>query len=294
MQSKVWYSSGYIWGIFGLFEVGKDAGNGLIRRLERGAGRRFPMTAELPERKDMMIALLCSVQAEAELLTAGMKVRGTAPFGCKTVIQGTLANRDVLLCVGGMGKVNAAHAATLLLTRFDPEALVIFGIGGAYPSSGAQPGDVVLAKEEISGDEGVLTMDGFKDTEYLGIPLLKTASSVIFNVYPASERLLKHSLQVLLVRNDPRAIRVGVFVTLSTCTGTSERARELETRYSGLCENMEGAAAAQIAVCHAVPWLEVRGISNIVEDRDLKKWDIPRAAGAVQGAVLRILEGWES
>jgi len=55
---------------------------------------------------------------------------------------------------------------------------------------------------------------------------------------------------------------------------------------------MEGAAAAQVAGLHAIPWLEVRGISNIVEDRDMQKWDIPKAAEAGQKAVLRILEGW--
>ncbi len=70
------------------------------------------------------------------------------------------------------------------------------------------------------------------------------------------------------------------------------RAKELEERYHALCENMEGAAAAQVAELHGAPWLEVRGISNIVEDRDLKKWDIPRAAQNVQQAVLQILEGW--
>jgi futalosine hydrolase len=56
---------------------------------------------------------------------------------------------------------------------------------------------------------------------------------------------------------------------------------------------MEGAAAAQVAELHGVPWLEVRGISNIVEDRDLKKWDIPKAALAAQEAVRIILEGWK-
>jgi futalosine hydrolase len=80
-------------------------------------------------------------------------------------------------------------------------------------------------------------------------------------------------------------------VTLSTCTGTSARAGELELLYGDpLCENMEGAAAAQVAELHDVPWIELRGISNIVEDRDLKKWDIPRAATAVQEAVKLILE----
>jgi futalosine hydrolase len=239
-----------------------------------------------------MIALLCSVQVEAELLTAKTAVTKTTVLGSTSIIEGTLADRRILLCVAGMGKVNAAHAATLLLTRFSPEALLIFGVGGAYPSSGAKVGDIALAKQEIAGDEGVLTVDGFKDCEYIGIPLLKTATAVIYTTYPASEALLKQSLQTLISCQEPGKVHVGSFVTLSTCTGTSARAGELEERYHGLCENMEGAAAAQVAGLHGAPWIEVRSISNIVEDRDLRKWDIPKAARAAQEAVLRILEHW--
>jgi hypothetical protein len=36
----------------------------------------------------------------------------------------------------------------------------------------------------------------------------------------------------------------------------------------------------------------VRGISNLVENRDLKKWNLPKAAEAAQNAVIHILQGW--
>ncbi|NTW99702.1 MAG: hypothetical protein HGB35_07220, partial [Geobacteraceae bacterium] len=36
--------------------------------------------------------------------------------------------------------------------------------------------------------------------------------------------------------------------------------------------------------------LEIRGISNQVEERDLKKWDIPRAVEAAQRFVLKYIE----
>jgi futalosine hydrolase len=238
-----------------------------------------------------MIALLCSVQAETDLLLSTMTVTGALQLGAKSIIMGKLADREISLCVGGMGKVNAAHAATLLLTHASAEALIIFGIGGAYPSSGAQVGDLVLAREEIAGDEGVLTPDGFKDTKYIGIPLLKTSASVIYNVFPVSEVLLQQAGRALSARQGSR-LHVGTFITLSTCTGTAARAAELEARYHGLCENMEGAAAAQVAASHNVPWLELRGISNLVEDRNLKTWDIPRAVSVAQSAVIHLLEGW--
>ena len=241
-----------------------------------------------------MIALVCSVPLEAERLLSAATITRTSTFGSKSIVEGTLAGQHILLCISGMGKVNAAHAATLLLTKFNPDTLLVFGIGGAYPSSGAIVGDIALAKEEIAGDEGVLTQDGFKDTGYIGIPLVKTATSKIYSTYPASEALVKRSLDSLLsLQTGKENIHVGTFITLSTCTGTTTRARELEERHHGLCENMEGAAVAQVAELHGIPWIEVRGISNIVEDRDLRKWDVPRASQAVQNAVQQIVAGWE-
>lgn len=237
-----------------------------------------------------MIALLCSVLPEAEALIDRLSGGRTTEAGSKQLIEGTLGGKPVVLCVGGMGKVNAAHAATLLVTRFAPSSLIVFGIGGAYPSSGALVGDLAVAESEIAGDEGVLTHDGFKDTEYIGIPLLRTAASGIYNTYPATAPLVALARTILETGTSAGSVHIGSFVTLSTCTGTRERARELETRYKALCENMEGAAAAHVAIAHNVPWIELRGISNIVEDRDFAKWDIPRAARAAQHAVVRMLE----
>ena len=238
-----------------------------------------------------MIALLCSVPQEAEYIRSCMAIEESLSAGSRPVFTGTLSKQRIALCIGGMGKANAAHAATLLITRFNPEALIIFGIGGAYPASGAAVGELALATEEVAGDEGVITQAGFKDTEYIGIPLVKTDTTAIYNRFPAPEQLLRQA-QKSLSKAQTNRVHTGTFVTLSACTGTSARARELESRYHALCENMEGAAAAQVASLHNVPWLELRGISNLVEDRDLNKWNIPKAAEAAQKAVLRILEGW--
>jgi len=240
-----------------------------------------------------MIALLCSVSIEAGDILAAMKQMGTLDLGSKTIHHGSIAGHEVALCAGGMGKANAAHAAALLLTKFEPRVLIVFGIGGAYASSGARIGDLALASEEIAGDEGVLTPEGFKGTQYIGIPLVQTAQALVHNHFPATSTLLQRVHRGLSASRPSENVHTGKFVTLSTCTGTNERARELESRYGALCENMEGAAAAQVAVLHNVPWLEVRSISNIVEERDLKQWDIPRAAQEVQQAILTIVESWE-
>jgi futalosine hydrolase len=239
-----------------------------------------------------MIALLCAVPKELKLLRASLRMEESVALGSKIFLRGTISGQEAILCAGGMGKANAAHAAAILITRFQPSALIIFGVGGAYPSSGANVGDIALASEEIDGDEGVLTSEGFKDTEYIGIPLIRKESAVFYNRFPSCKKLFAAAHKILSPKKMNGRIHTGRFVTISTCTGTSARAKELEERYKALCENMEGAAAAQAAMLHGIPWLEVRGISNIVEERDLKKWEIPRAAQAAQEAVQHIMEGW--
>lgn len=240
-----------------------------------------------------MIALLCSVPFEAETILASMEKKEPLIIGSTMFYRGMLAGSEIALCAGGMGKVNAAHAASILMTRYAPEALIVFGIGGAYPSSNARVGDIALASEELSGDDGVLTQDGFKDTGFIGIPLVQTDTARFFNRIPAHANLLGDARGMLSAPHFHGNVHTGKFITVSTCTGTTSRARELEERYHALCENMEGFAAAQVAELHHVPWLEVRGISNRVEDRDLKQWDIPKAAAAVQSAVIRLLTGWK-
>ncbi|MBI4710197.1 MAG: hypothetical protein HY759_03720 [Nitrospirae bacterium] len=85
-------------------------------------------------------------------------------------------------------------------------------------------------------------------------------------------------------------IKSGAFVTVSTSTGTNKRAKELEKRFNAICENMEGAAVAHVCAMYGIPMLEVRGISNIVEDRDRDKWDIKTASENCQKFILNFIE----
>jgi futalosine hydrolase len=54
---------------------------------------------------------------------------------------------------------------------------------------------------------------------------------------------------------------------------------------------MEGAAAAHVCALHDIPFLEVRGVSNLVEDRDRAAWRIAEAAAAAQAVVMRLTSG---
>lgn len=180
-------------------------------------------------------------------------------------------NQHVRLIHTGVGPVNAAHAVTLAILQDKPRAIIVCGVGGAYPASALTIGDVVCAEREIYGDLGAQSPEGFLDMKTLGFPVVSGSSRTLFNDLP---------MQLF-----PASQRVN-FVTVSTCTGTSAVAEELQTRTAGVVENMEGAAIAHVAHLHGVPVGELRGISNMVTNRDKGSWKLKEAAEAAQRVLL--------
>jgi futalosine hydrolase len=203
--------------------------------------------------------------------------------------KGNLAGSCVVMTVSGIGKVNAAHAATRLILDHAPAQIWNIGIGGAYPSSGLGIGDIAVAEREIYGDEGVLQKEGLTGLSLLGIPLLKKGRKKYFNEFILDRKLMQKAAGLRSPEMPSFRVKSGPFVTVSACTGTVARAREIEERFHAVCENMEGAAIAHICTRYDVPMVEMRGISNIVEDRDRARWNIRLAADNCQQAAQNLL-----
>jgi futalosine hydrolase len=200
-----------------------------------------------------------------------------------------LRSESIDVAVAGIGAVNTAHALTkYFTTRSRPRLVIQTGIAGAYVNANVPVGSVLLADTEIYGDAGVLTLDGWRPMEEIGIPLVEATSShpARFNYFPLDAALVARAASAA----DGLISRTGKFLTLSQVTGVRAVGDALYERFGALCESMEGAAAAQVCAMHDVPFLEIRGVSNLVEDRDRAKWRIREAADAAQRAVLKILE----
>lgn len=242
-------------------------------------------------RKPDIFGVIVSVPFEGGVLARTLKKTGEGPL---LTYEGTLHDHPVVLSVSGMGKVNAAHAATRLILDHAPSCIANIGIGGAYPSSGLAVGDIAVAEQEIYGDEGVLLKDGFHGADFIGIPLLKKGGKKFFNTFRPDNVLAEKAVraaQLVTCYSSLVTVAKGCFLTVSTCTGTKKRARELEERFGAICENMEGAAIAHVCSLYDVPFIEMRSISNIVQDRDRSRWNIKLAAENCQEAALALIRG---
>jgi futalosine hydrolase len=205
-----------------------------------------------------------------------------------TPLESTLL-QSVNLLVTGIGAVNTAHALTQrFMTQPAPSLVIQTGVAGAFVPANVAVGSVVLADTEIYGDLGVLTPAGWRPLEEIGIPLLAARGSheARFNYFPLDASLVQRACAAA----GSMIARTGKFLTVSQVTGVRTVGDELYARFGALCESMEGAAAAHVCAMHDVPFLEVRGISNLVEDRDRSKWKLKEAAEAAQRVTLKLVE----
>ncbi len=236
------------------------------------------------------LALVCSVALEAEPVLAALGDARPVVVGRRAAVEGRAGGQPVIVIPGGMGKTNAAQALTALLETRGASGVIDFGVGGAYPGSGLQPGGVALATAEIYGDEGVAAPAGWLTTEEIGIPLLQTEGVRSFNDFPIDPALTASALRAL--RAAGVSATTGPFVTVSCCSGTAARGEEIARRFGAVCESMEGAACAHVAALYGVPFLELRGVSNLVEDRDLTRWKLRDAARAAAEGVVVLARAW--
>lgn len=223
----------------------------------------------------MLMGIIASTEVEINKVACELHASKTFSIHHKIFYSGLLkGDTQVVICICGIGKTNAAYGTTLLIERFSPDVIYIIGIGGAYPSSGLNIGDVVLAEKEIYGDEGLALKDNFHTVREIGLPILRIGETDYFNEF-----------QLWLPEKLQEEKNKGNFVTLSSCTGSLEKALVIEKKFNAVCENMEGAAVAHICMLYGITPAEIRGISNIIGDREavkLDRKDILKASENVQ------------
>ena len=176
------------------------------------------------------------------------------------------------LLVSGIGPVETAFSLTSRLGRgmSGVQGVLHFGVAGAYhrpQGSGISMLDICLAREEVLADMGVCHLDRI---EHFSASELDAG-----NYFSLDSGLLQQAAALLAKKKIP--FHQGRFLTVSCVSGTRKRGDMLARQFDGLCENMEGAAVARVCEAFRLPCLELRCISNFVEDRDTGRWRLKEA-----------------
>jgi len=239
------------------------------------------------------ILVTAAVRAELAPLLARLNNARTIALAGRPVTCGNLEGIAVRLVETGPGMINAVQAITALVENQRPAAVIMTGCGGAFESSGLEIGDVALATEEYDAQSGVETGDA-SPLAPLPFPVLEFFGNDCTNRYPMNRPIVDRARQIVTDAFDDKAgtrVYAGPFLTVSTITATPMTAARYQEQYASCLEQMEGAGAAHIALHYGIPFLEIRGVSNRVGDRNYAVWNLPLAADRACSAVYAVICG---
>ncbi len=172
-----------------------------------------------------------------------------------------------------------ARLFTLASARGPFRLALNVGIAGAYPNSGLEIGDIVIAGGETFADVGYETpanapvnAPGFETFAHSPLgkafygPVLPTVAPAEFLFSPPADAAYR-------VHVGPRG------ATVNACTGTHATGARRATLTGAAFESMEGAAVAVWGsqTDPPAPVCEIRAISNLAADRDMRPENIRHA-----------------
>ena len=99
----------------------------------------------------MIIGIIGAMEEEVAVLKEEMNVQEVVKAASMDFYKGVLCGRDVVVVRSGVGKVNAAICAQLLVDRFGVEILINTGIAGSLDAQ-IDIGDIVISTDSLHHD----------------------------------------------------------------------------------------------------------------------------------------------
>lgn len=175
--------------------------------------------------------------------------------GLLSFYEGTIKGTSVVVVQSGVGKVNAAMCATLLITKFNITHLMNTGVAGGL-QQGLHIFDIVVSTDAVHHD--------FDATDFgyaaCTIPGMKSA------FFEADKTLRETALKAYAKGGFSKKIVEGRIATGDVFVNSPERKEQICKLCNPACVEMEGAAVAQVSYQLGIPFLIIRCISDMAEN----------------------------
>ena len=178
---------------------------------------------------------------------------------------------DILVCAGGVGKVNAAMAAEILCLRYGVELIINAGVAGCFTDLPAA--SLVVASALLQHDV---------DTTAVGDPigLVSTVNRVIFPTWQP-----EHCAE-LLSRCGIHAV-TGLVSTSDSFITRGERADWIGRTFHPLLTEMEACAIAQVCLRNDVKFVALKSVSDhLYSDNQVEEYAAFEQALAAAGEAV--------
>lgn len=197
------------------------------------------------------LGIIGAMDEEVSILKEKLEAEQVKTIASMDFHVGKLEGKDVVIVRSGIGKVNAAVCAQILISVFEVDCVINTGVAGSLRNE-INIGDIVLSKDALNHD---MDATGFGYEPGI-IPRMEES------VFQADEQLLNIAKQVNEEVNTDISTFIGRVVSGDQFISDAEKKKYLVEKFQGYCTEMEGAAIAQAAYLNNVPYLVIRAISD--------------------------------
>ena len=199
----------------------------------------------------MMIGIIGAMEEEVAVLKEEMSIEETLEYASMQFCKGTLCGREVVIVRSGIGKVNAALCAQVLVDKFDVDVIMNTGIAGSLDAS-IDIGDMVISTDLVEHD---------MDATIFGDPLGQVPRMDTF-AFPADQALVEKAVLANEEANPDIRTFTGRIVSGDQFVSSAEVKEKLVKHFGAKCTEMEGAAIAHAAYLNGVSCVIIRAISD--------------------------------
>jgi len=209
-----------------------------------------------------MHAILCATPEELAALRERLELEARPEVhGPTRIWRGRHDGEDLALAQAGIGKVNAAAAATLLFGLFEAEALICSGVAGGLAPD-LPVGSVLLADRLAIHDYGVVAGGRFTATASGRIPIGAPPLTELAPVGPEAARAFD-ALEAAVGGKLGHPIRRGGILTADYFLNCAATRDELRARFGADAIDMESGAIHQVAEAWRRPLYVIRTVSDL-------------------------------
>jgi futalosine hydrolase len=185
-------------------------------------------------------------------------------------------NIDVL--VTGIGLTAAAYQLTKHFCIKRPDLVIQAGVAGCFDKS-IPLGSVVSIKQDTIADQSV--MDQKRLRTFFDLKLVPQ------NQFPYQSGWLINPVAALLKKSKLKAVKG---ISVNQVTTSKQIIQFYKDKFHPVTESMEGAALHYVCLLEKIPFLQIRGISNYVGERNKKNWNMNDSIINLNNELIRLLE----
>ncbi|EJQ49958.1 Putative 5-methylthioadenosine nucleosidase/S-adenosylhomocysteine nucleosidase [Bacillus mycoides] len=208
---------------------------------------------------------------EAEKFAKRLKNVKEEKSGTFVFYKGTVDDYPVIVAKTGKGMENTAAATAVAIEKYKPIAIINQGTSGGHDPN-LNVFDIVLGKQVANiGSLKTTNMDenqGIEPEKWISMDLMASEGSAGEDPNAEKIRYYEGDKDLLAAANAVKdkytkgKVVEGTIGSADVWNNEVDRIKWFHTKYGTSVEEMEGAAAAQIAKAYDVPFLGIRVLSN--------------------------------